>query len=594
MAETSAPLLQGKSRISLRKFLEHLKDVKLPESERRLIVAVVHPAGLDDEEITVENQSRLLSKEHVRTLAPKLVGKKVVSDHGEFDNSVSKYTREPTVVGQVIRSEIDEAGRIIAVLEINNTVDGIWEANKVASELKPDVSLGLFNTTNFDTRTVAWDLDHVSLTAKGYLPDTKILGVFVNGKPDQTRIFQHENTDLYSKQAARLLASSALETDNMSRMPDILEMYNKAQAPVVEEPVAEPEPEPAPMEVEQPPAVDIQAQLKDLAQKMTTALGDYERMYGKTKQEGTAESMAVADVTTGTTSTVPDTVTVSEPAPVIDSTPQPIAVFNSQSNMSAFPPATTTTTTSAPEAAPQSAQPIPTHDATSQAKVPDLMAYTHEEIRATTDPNSLDPIRLVGNLLKDEEEITKRDAEIASLRKQLETVASRDAQTLESTLQYILDRAKESGTPIEDITIDDVKSCAQVAKTNPEVGRAMGAIAQVAYSFMNHANPEAVRARTQREEYATRALQQYSSRFAQRAHPYQPPAQQQVANSAYSQQSFNGSNGTFRTPGGQPTKDDPIFGKATSNDSFKALDYLNEVMGKNNGVAKLSTSSFAV
>lgn len=113
-----------------------------------------------------------LRDDHLRALT--VIGKPITSDHGDYDESLTR-TRDPLVVGEVTNASFADDGSMYIEFEIWPTKLGVAEAVGIINNMKGDVSLGLVVNYTAANDSVTYDLDHIALCSKGRLAGTYIL-----------------------------------------------------------------------------------------------------------------------------------------------------------------------------------------------------------------------------------------------------------------------------------------------------------------------------------------------------------------------------------------------------------------------------------
>lgn len=234
--------------------LTKLAKDNLPLSDKleSFIVAVVYPGGIRPADIKAASQLTELTPEQIRILVPKLKGKPFTSTHGIARHDDTKeFVVPPIRIGTIEEATLDEEGRMLALIKIDSTPEGIFTAAKIANGIYPDVSMMHYSRTYFDEGKMGIDIEHVAATDKGYEPQTHILGYFPKDDPKGYRIFKAD-TGLIGKAAVRLLAPAAAQSGCLGALKDICEIFEKrpeaAPDPEPEPAPAEPAPEPTPVE----------------------------------------------------------------------------------------------------------------------------------------------------------------------------------------------------------------------------------------------------------------------------------------------------------------------------------------------------------
>ena len=218
------------------RLLKLTKD-NLPLSEKleSFIVAVVHPGGMKPSEVTASTQMTELTDEQVRMLVSKLKGKPFTASHGVARNDNTKaFDEAPITIGAIEDAMIDEEGRMLALIKIGSTPEGILTSSKIAKDVCTDVSIMYYSRVYLDEGKMGIDLEHVASTDKGYLRDTHILGYFPKDDPNGYRIF-HADSGLITKSALiKLFLPAVAQSGCISALKDIYEISTK-EKPVPEE-----------------------------------------------------------------------------------------------------------------------------------------------------------------------------------------------------------------------------------------------------------------------------------------------------------------------------------------------------------------------
>ena len=133
---------------------------------------------------------RDLTPENVAQIAKVLKGKPFVASHGEFNAGAGMgYNTEPIKIGTIHKGTIDSKGRLLSLIKIDSTPDGILAAERIAHGAKTDVSMLYWIKNYLEQGKRGIDIDHVSSVIKGRHSGTHVLGFFPKCDPEKFKIF---------------------------------------------------------------------------------------------------------------------------------------------------------------------------------------------------------------------------------------------------------------------------------------------------------------------------------------------------------------------------------------------------------------------
>lgn len=160
------------------KFVQALDpDRLLTDNARYRIVSMAHPSAPKLESLSLDDLGDQISLEHLKALAPHFVGKKLVRDHGEYDNQTGTFIREPESVGTIIDAKFDTKDRLVMVAETEPTIKGMFDVMRANNGLKPDVSVGIRMKYDKDTSKAIYNAEHLAMTTKGFIDNSHIVAI---------------------------------------------------------------------------------------------------------------------------------------------------------------------------------------------------------------------------------------------------------------------------------------------------------------------------------------------------------------------------------------------------------------------------------
>ena len=287
-----------------RQALEHV--LKLARNRTALgkelssfIVAVVHPGGIQSQAVNHENQAVELTQEQLRLVAAKLKGKPFTASHGVVNSDKTKgFEVPPMRIGEIKKACLDSFGRLLALIKIDSTADGLLASSRIAKDLKPDVSIFYWVTRYDDEGKMGIDIDHVSSVCKGNLPGTNVIGYFPKSNPENYRLFEPAKA-MVDQQVVSMLALAAARSGCPNALRPIVELMASADAPKESEPAESSSSEPASTET---PATDTETAPVQPAVESPSA----------NSEEQPTDAMLVSPESTEAPNTLPDRMLVVE------------------------------------------------------------------------------------------------------------------------------------------------------------------------------------------------------------------------------------------------------------------------------------------